>query len=47
MVDNLMPMVVKFKSLIQRVYYPSIDRIPKITAPILFIRGLKDKIVPC
>ena len=47
MVDNLMPLVAKFKTFIQRVFYPSIDRIPQITTPILFIRGLKDQIVPC
>lgn len=47
MVDNLMPLVAKFKVFIQRVFYPSIDRIPQITTPILFIRGMKDNIVPC
>jgi len=46
MVDQLMPMVATFKSLIQRIFYPTIDRIPKVTSPILFIRGMKDEIVP-
>ena len=46
MVDALMPTVAMFKSLIQRVFYPTIDRIGKITSPILFIRGVKDEIVP-
>ena len=46
MVDQLMPMVARFKILIQRVFYPSIDRINKVTSPILFVRGMKDEIVP-
>ena len=32
---------------IQRIFYPTVDRINKVTCPILFIRGLKDEIVPC
>ena len=47
MVDTLMPTVSYFKKYIQRVFYPNIDRIPSNTSPILFIRGLKDQIVPC
>ena len=46
MVDTLMPMVAIFKSVIQRIFYPTIDRIGKIPAPILFVRGMKDEIVP-
>jgi len=46
MVDQLMPLVAKFKFLIQRLFYPSIDRIHKVTCPILFVRGMKDEIVP-
>ena len=46
MVDQLMPMVALFKRVIQRIFYPTIDRIGKITCPILFVRGLKDEIVP-
>jgi len=46
MVDRLMPLVAKFKFLIQRIYFPTIDRIGLISAPILFIRGLQDEIVP-
>jgi len=41
-----MPMVAIFKSLIQRIYYPTIDRIGKVRNHILFIRGMKDEIVP-
>ena len=46
MVDRLMPLVANFKWLVQRIYYPSIERVGKITAPICFIRGLRDEIVP-
>lgn len=46
MVDQLMPFVAKFKFLIQRLFYPSIDRIHKVTCPIMFVRGMKDEIVP-
>ena len=46
MVDALMPTVAVFKGLIQRVFYPTIDRIGKITCPILFVRGENDEIVP-
>uniref|UniRef100_A0A7S3CTU1 Serine aminopeptidase S33 domain-containing protein n=1 Tax=Strombidium rassoulzadegani TaxID=1082188 RepID=A0A7S3CTU1_9SPIT len=46
MVDQLMPMVAMFKSLIQRLFYPSIDRVPHVQCPILFVRGNKDEIVP-
>jgi pimeloyl-ACP methyl ester carboxylesterase len=47
MVDRIMPHVAPFKFLIQRIFYPTIDRINSVTCPILFIRGLKDEIVPC
>jgi dipeptidyl aminopeptidase/acylaminoacyl peptidase len=47
MVDKLMPLVARFKFLIQRIYYPSIDRVGNITAPFCVIRGLRDEIVPC
>jgi len=46
MVDQLMPMVAMFKKFIQRLFYPTIDRIGKVTAPILFVRGMRDEIVP-
>ena len=46
MVDKLMPMVAFFKKFIQRIFYPTIDRIGKVNTPILFIRGIKDEIVP-
>jgi len=47
MVDQIMPHVAPFKMFIQRIFYPTVDRINKVTCPILFIRGLKDEIVPC
>jgi len=46
MVDQLMPLVAIFKRFIQKIFYPTIDRMCKITTPILFIRGMKDEIVP-
>ena len=46
MVDQLMPLVARFKQFVQKIFYPSIDRIEKVTSPILFIRGMKDEIVP-
>jgi hypothetical protein len=47
MVDALLPFLTPFKFLIQRIFYPTVDRIGKVKCPILFIRGLKDEIVPC
>ena len=47
MVDQIMPHVAPFKIFIQRIFYPTVERINKVTCPILFIRGLKDEIVPC
>jgi pimeloyl-ACP methyl ester carboxylesterase len=46
MVDQLMPMVAFFKRFIQRIFYPTIERIPQVTCPILFVRGMRDEIVP-
>lgn len=46
MVDHLMPMVAKFKWLIQRIFYPTAQYVKDITCPILIIRGVKDEIVP-
>ena len=47
MVDKLMPLVAVFKHLIQKIHFDTIARIPKIKSPILFVRGMKDEIVPC
>lgn len=46
MVDHIFPLLSYFKHLIQRIYWPSIDRIPNIKVPLLFIVGLNDEIVP-
>ena len=47
MVDAILPFLSPFKFLIQRIFYPTKDRIGKVKCPILFIRGLRDEIVPC
>ena len=47
MVDHLMPLVAIFRKFIQRIFWPSIDRIGNVTAPLCMIRGMKDEIVPC
>ena len=41
-----MPLVAMFKKFIQRLFYPTIDRIGQVTTPILLVNGLKDEIVP-
>ena len=46
MVDKLLPLIAPFKFLVQRIFYPTIDRIGKVTCPIMIIRGIKDEIVP-
>jgi hypothetical protein len=47
MVDHLMPLVAIFRKFIQKIFWPSIDRIGNVTAPLCMIRGMKDEIVPC
>lgn len=46
MVDHIFPLLSYFKHIIQRIYWPSIDRIPNVKVPLLFIVGLSDEIVP-
>jgi hypothetical protein len=46
MVDHLMPLVARFKFLIQRLFYPTLKYVKEITCPILIVRGVKDEIVP-
>ena len=46
MVDHLMPMVARFKFLIQRLFYPTEQYLKDITCPVLIVRGVKDEIVP-
>lgn len=45
MIDYLLP-AFKFLKFLQRNYWASIDRIGKVICPILFIKSLKDEIVP-
>lgn len=45
MIDWLLPPLRHFKFL-QRNYWASIERIPLITAPILFIKSMQDQLVP-
>lgn len=46
LVDVLMPAIAFLKSLVLRNYWPSINRIPNITAPILMIAGTSDELIP-
>ncbi len=46
MVDHIFPLLSYFKSFIQRIFWPSIERIPNVKVPLLFIVGLNDEIVP-
>lgn len=45
MIDAIMP-IFKYLKFLQRNHWRSIERIPKIEKPILFIRSLRDEIVP-
>ncbi|KAJ1472709.1 Alpha/Beta hydrolase protein [Baffinella frigidus] len=44
--DVVLPWVAPLKNLVLRIGWRSIDRIPNVTAPILFISGSKDELVP-
>ena len=46
MVDKLFPFLGNFKSLILRIGWDSLSRIPEIKVPIHFVCGLQDEIVP-
>lgn len=46
MVDHLMPWVAPFKALLLRMHWSSVEDIARIRAPILFVSGLKDELVP-
>lgn len=41
-----MPLLSKFKGLVLRNYWPTLERIKHVDCPILFIAGAKDEIVP-
>jgi fermentation-respiration switch protein FrsA (DUF1100 family) len=45
MIDAIMP-IFKYLKFLQTNHWRSIERIPKIEKPILFIRSLRDEIVP-
>jgi fermentation-respiration switch protein FrsA (DUF1100 family) len=46
MVDHIFPWLTYFKTFIQRIFWPSLERIPSIKTPILFLIGTNDEIVP-
>jgi len=46
MVDVVLPWVAPLKFLVLRISWASIDLIPRVTCPILFISGTKDELVP-
>lgn len=46
MVDALMPLVAKFKSLILAIRWNSLAIVPTLTCPILYLAGSRDEIVP-
>ena len=45
-VDHIFPMIAYFKHFILRMYWPSIDRIPKVRVPMLFVVGTNDEVIP-
>jgi fermentation-respiration switch protein FrsA (DUF1100 family) len=45
MIDAIMP-IFKYLKFLQRNHWKSIERVPHIEKPILFIRSLRDEIVP-
>ena len=46
MVDHMLPVLRPIKSFVVRMYYPSIDLVPQLTLPTLFISGEKDLLLP-
>lgn len=46
MVDHLMPLVAKFKSLILAIKWNSMAIVPTLTCPVLYFAGSSDEIVP-
>lgn len=46
MVDQLMPLVAKFKSLILAIEWKSIAIVPTLKCPVLYLAGSRDEIVP-
>lgn len=46
MIDDVAPVLSSFKRIIQRFEFNTLDRIDKVNIPILFIRGMRDHLVP-
>eukprot|EP00536_Pseudo-nitzschia_multiseries_P002464 jgi/Psemu1/301400/fgenesh1_kg.33_\ len=46
MVDELMPLIAKFKRLILTIGWHSLSIVPTLTCPVLYLAGSKDEIVP-
>lgn len=46
MVDHLMPLVAKFKSLILAIRWSSVSIVPTLSCPVLYLAGSRDEIVP-
>ena len=46
MVDEIFPFVTYFKDIILRIGWRSIDIVPNLEMPILYITGDQDKLVP-
>lgn len=45
-VNHIFPQLAFVKHLIVRMYWPTVDRIPKVRIPLLFVVGTNDEIVP-
>jgi fermentation-respiration switch protein FrsA (DUF1100 family) len=46
MVDHIFPLMSYVKHILLRMHWPSIERIPKVRVPMLFVSGTNDEIVP-
>ena len=46
MADHIFPLFKRFKHILLRMHWPSIDRIPKVKVPMLFVGGTQDEVVP-
>ncbi len=46
MADHIFPWLQYVKHFLLRMYWPSVERIPKVRVPMLFVVGTNDEIVP-
>jgi len=46
MADHIFPLFKRFKHILLRMHWPSIERIQKVKVPMLFVGGTQDEIVP-